>query len=105
MSDAQRESVAENLRIPLADDKLCERAIYIRGEFPRQRLPNCLQEFSHAIDRARKQAGLTQVEVDKRLGKAHSFISKCELGERLVDFVEVQQLTTLYKKDLSFFCD
>ena len=54
---------------------------------------------------ARKQAGLTQVEVAKRLGKAHSFISKCELGERRVDFVELQQLAKIYNKDLSFFCD
>jgi transcriptional regulator with XRE-family HTH domain len=54
---------------------------------------------------ARKQAGLTQVDVAKRLGKAHSFISKCELGERRVDFVELQQLARIYNKDLSFFCD
>lgn len=54
---------------------------------------------------ARKQAGLTQVEVAKRLGRAHSFISKCELGERRVDFVELRQLAQIYKKDLSFFCD
>ena len=54
---------------------------------------------------ARKQAGLTQVEVAKRLGRAHSFISKCELGERRVDFVELQQLAKIYNKDLSFFRD
>ena len=54
---------------------------------------------------ARKQAGLTQVDVAKRLGKAHSFISKCELGERRVDFVELQRLAKLYNKDLSFFCE
>jgi transcriptional regulator with XRE-family HTH domain len=60
--------------------------------------------LSRLID-ARKQAGLTQVEVAKRLGKAHSFISKCELGERRVDFVELQQLAKIYNKDLSFFRD
>jgi hypothetical protein len=48
---------------------------------------------------------LPQVEVAKRLGKAHSFISKCELGERRVDFVELQQLAKIYNKDLSFFRD
>ena len=54
---------------------------------------------------ARREAGLTQVEVAKRLGKAHSFLSKCELGERRVDFVELQQLARIYRKDLSFFAD
>jgi len=37
------------------------------------------------------------------MGKAHSFISKCELGERRLDFVELQQLSKIYKKDISFF--
>jgi len=63
------------------------------------------RNFLTRLIEARKQAGLTQVEVAKRLGKAHSFISKCELGERRVDFVELQQLAKLYKKDLFFFCD
>jgi transcriptional regulator with XRE-family HTH domain len=60
--------------------------------------------LSHLLD-ARKQAGLTQVEVATRLGKAHSFVSKCELGERRVDFVELQQFAKIYGKDLIFFCD
>jgi transcriptional regulator with XRE-family HTH domain len=63
------------------------------------------KDFLTRLIEARKQAGLTQVDVAKRLGKAHSFISKCELGERRVDFVELQQLAKIYNKDLSFFCD
>ena len=63
------------------------------------------KEFLARLIEARKQAGLTQVEVAKRLGRAHSFISKCELGERRVDFVELQQLAKIYNKDLSFFRD
>ena len=43
------------------------------------------------------------MQVAKKLGKAHSFISKCELGERRVDFVELQQLADIYGKDLAFF--
>jgi transcriptional regulator with XRE-family HTH domain len=54
---------------------------------------------------ARKQSGLTQVEVAKLLGKAHSFVSKCELGERRVDYVELQRFARIYKKDLAFFSD
>ena len=60
-------------------------------------------EFRARLVQARREAGLTQVEVSKRMGKAHSFASKCELGERRVDFVELQQLAKIYKKDLSFF--
>jgi transcriptional regulator with XRE-family HTH domain len=66
---------------------------------------NAYKNFLARLIEARKQAGLTQVDVAKRLGKAHSFISKCELGERRVDFVELQQLAKIYNKDLSFFRD
>ena len=38
-----------------------------------------------------------------RLGKPHSFVSKCELGERRVDFVELQQFAKIYGKEFSFF--
>ena len=61
------------------------------------------KNFLARLVQARKDAGLTQVEVAQRMGKAHSFISKCELGERRVDFVELQQLAKIYRKDLGFF--
>lgn len=61
------------------------------------------RNFLARLVQARKDAGLTQVEVARRMGKANSFISKCELGERRVDFVELQQLAKIYGKDLSFF--
>lgn len=63
------------------------------------------KRFLARLIQARREADLTQVEVARRLGKPHSFVSKCELGERRVDFVELQQLAKIYKKDLSFFCD
>jgi transcriptional regulator with XRE-family HTH domain len=59
--------------------------------------------FLAKLLQARKDAGLTQVEVSRRMGKPHSFLSKCELGERRVDFVELQQLAKIYRKELSFF--
>ena len=63
------------------------------------------KKFLARLVQARRDAGLTQIEVAKRLGKAHSFLSKCELGERRVDFVELQQLAKIYGKDISFFRD
>jgi len=59
--------------------------------------------FRERLIDARKDAGLTQIEVNDRMGKPHSFISKCELGERRVDFVELQILARIYGKSLSFF--
>lgn len=59
--------------------------------------------FRERLTKARTDAGMTQEEVNKRMGKPHSFISKCELGERRVDFVELQTLANIYGKSLSFF--
>jgi transcriptional regulator with XRE-family HTH domain len=42
--------------------------------------------------RSRKKAGLTQVEVAKRLGRPQSFVAKVEGGERRVDLVELLDL-------------
>ncbi len=61
------------------------------------------KRFRARLVQARQEAGLTQVEVAKRLGRPNSFISKCELGERRVDVVELRQLALIYRKDLSFF--
>jgi hypothetical protein len=46
---------------------------------------------------------MKQSEVNDLIGKPRTFISKCELGERRVDFVELQLLAKIYRKNLSFF--
>ncbi len=51
----------------------------------------------------RIEAGLTQVDVAQSLGKPQSFISKCESGERRVDFVELIDFAQLYDKPLDYF--
>ena len=40
------------------------------------------------IREIRESAGLTQRELCRKLNREHSFISKCELGERRIDIVE-----------------
>jgi transcriptional regulator with XRE-family HTH domain len=52
---------------------------------------------------ARKDAGLTQEEAARLLGKPQSFVSKLESGERRLDAVELLTIAQLYKKDVSFF--
>ena len=61
------------------------------------------KRFRMRLEQARRQAGLTQVQVAKRLRRPHSYISKCELGERRVDVIELRQLAKLYRKQMSFF--
>lgn len=48
-------------------------------------------------------AGLSQAEVAERLGKAQSFVSKCESGERRVDFIELLDFCHVYRVEISFF--
>lgn len=46
-------------------------------------------KFLEMLKAAREQAGLTQVELAKRLRMTQSDISKCERGERRLDVVEL----------------
>ncbi len=46
------------------------------------------QAICEAIKSVRKRAGLTQRELCRKLDRVHSFISKCEMGERRVDIAE-----------------
>ena len=53
--------------------------------------------------KARKAACLTQVQVAEALGRPQSYVTKCELGERRIDPIELQQFADLYRKRLSYF--
>ncbi|MCO5064299.1 MAG: helix-turn-helix domain-containing protein [Rhizobiaceae bacterium] len=47
--------------------------------------------YRHIIEllvQARKDAGITQVELGKRIGQRQTFVSKFELGERRLDIAE-----------------
>jgi transcriptional regulator with XRE-family HTH domain len=59
--------------------------------------------FLQRLASAREEAGLTQREVSQRLGMAHSFLSKCETGERRIDVMELIQLAQLYGKPPGYF--
>lgn len=44
--------------------------------------------FRQLLIEARKQAGLTQVELSERISRPQSFVSKYERGERRLDVIE-----------------
>ena len=63
-------------------------------------------EYKWFLDRlraARREASLTQAEVAKRLGRAQSYVAKCESGERRVDVVELAEFARMYRKPLGYF--
>jgi transcriptional regulator with XRE-family HTH domain len=60
-------------------------------------------QFLRQLRQARVEAGLTQVEVAKRLHRPQSFVSKIESGERRVDVVELTEIARLYRRPLEFF--
>jgi transcriptional regulator with XRE-family HTH domain len=59
--------------------------------------------FLAKLRRAREEAGLTQVQVAKLVGRPQTWVSKCELGERRVDVVELEDLAAVYGKTLEWF--
>ena len=59
--------------------------------------------FLARLRQARAEAGLTQEEVAARLGRPQTWVSKCELGERRVDFVEIEDFAVAFEKPLEFF--
>lgn len=61
------------------------------------------RRFVLRLREARRDAGLSQVEVARALRKPQSFVSKCESGERRVDVVELHDFARLYRKPIGFF--
>lgn len=56
-----------------------------------------------ALRDARKQAGLTQLDVAAKLGTYASYVSKCESGERRIDVAELAAFCRIYKINLFSF--
>jgi transcriptional regulator with XRE-family HTH domain len=55
------------------------------------------------VREARIEAGLTQSEVASALGRPLSFVSKCELGERRIDPIDLERFAELYAKPFQYF--
>jgi DNA-binding XRE family transcriptional regulator len=59
------------------------------------------QRVISALKKARKEKGITQVQLAEALGKPQSFIAKVESGERRLDVVEFVHLARLVGVDIS----
>jgi transcriptional regulator with XRE-family HTH domain len=54
--------------------------------------PSDRDKLLSLLRQARTEAGLTQEQVAKTLGRPQSFIAKYELGERRLDILELRQV-------------
>lgn len=59
--------------------------------------------FISRLRQARKEAGLTQTELAHAVGRSQTWLSKCELGERRVDILELEDLATALGKPMDWF--
>ncbi len=60
-------------------------------------------QFRIKLREARLEAGLTQVEVGRKLKQPQAYVSKIERGERRVDAVELAEFAKLYNKEITYF--
>ena len=61
------------------------------------------KRFLVRLIRARKEAGLSQVDVAAKLRKTQTWLSKSERGERRLDPVELEDLADVYGVSMDFF--
>ncbi len=73
------------------------------GRSPRSLHSDAYRRFLERLKRARRESGLTQLEVARRLDRPQSYVSKCESGERRVDVIELVAFADLYGRRLDFF--
>ena len=59
--------------------------------------------FVERLRKAREEAGLTQVQVAKKLKRPQSHVSNVESGQQRVDVVELQRFAKMYGKDIGYF--
>ena len=57
------------------------------------------------LKKARQEAGLSQTEVAKLLGKTQSHVSKVEAGQRRIDIIALKEFARIYKKSINDFLE
>jgi transcriptional regulator with XRE-family HTH domain len=61
------------------------------------------QALMRRVREARHDAGMTQTQVARALKRPLSFVSKCELGERRIDPIDLVKFAELYDKPYEYF--
>lgn len=64
------------------------------------------KEYAYFVERlckARLEAGLTQVQVAKKLKRPQSHVSNVESGQQRVDIVELKRFADMYDKPITYF--
>ena len=59
--------------------------------------------FIGRMVKARKDSGLRQIDVAKKMKRPQSYISRVESGEYRLDILEVKKFAQLYGKDIAYF--
>ena len=59
--------------------------------------------FLKALWEQRRGAGLTQVQLARKLRETQTFVSKCERGERRIDVIELRAFCGAFKITLKTF--
>jgi transcriptional regulator with XRE-family HTH domain len=60
-------------------------------------------EFRRLLTEARKNAGMNQRELAKRLDMPHSTVGRMEVGDRRVDIIELVEISEILGVDLITF--
>ena len=76
---------------------------YNREVMPRAIYTKDHNEIVERLKTARIEAGLSQAEIAKSLGKTQSYLSKIESGQRRFDVLQLKEFAKLYKKPLDYF--
>jgi transcriptional regulator with XRE-family HTH domain len=59
--------------------------------------------FLKVLREARERAGLTQVQLARKIGETQTFVSKCERGERRIDVIELRTFCRAFGLSLGQF--
>lgn len=64
------------------------------------------KEYAYFVGRLRKarlEAGLSQLQVAKKISRPQSHISNIESGQQRVDVIELKRFAKIYHKDINYF--
>jgi ribosome-binding protein aMBF1 (putative translation factor) len=59
--------------------------------------------FLQVLREERERAGLTQVQLARRIRETQTFVSKCERGERRIDVIELRTFCRAFGLSLKQF--